>query len=172
MNRKNWRIVGRFALLILIQLLVLNNVPLNAYMPRLYLYLLAILMLPTDMKRIPMLLTAFGTGLLMDIMDTSPLGFQALACSIVAMMRILFVDRILTRGESAVISTPSIYSVSLQYFISYLLSIWCSSPLVSLASASLEATSWPPSPAPSPPSCWRCSISSSSSRKKPYESYR
>lgn len=130
MNRKNWRIVGRFALLILIQLLVLNNVPLNAYMPRLYLYLLAILMLPTDMKRIPMLLTAFGTGLLMDIMDTSPLGFQALACSIVVMMRILFVDRILTRGESTVISTPSIYSVSLQYFISYLLILFAAFYLV------------------------------------------
>ena len=47
MNKKTWRIIGRFALLILIQLLVLNQVYLGSYvMPMLY--LLAILMLPTD----------------------------------------------------------------------------------------------------------------------------
>lgn len=121
MNKKVWKIVGRFALLILIQLLVLNYVYLGAHLmiPPM-LYLLAILMLPTDMKRIPLLLIAFGTGLLVDIMNNM-LGFHALACTVVAMMRILFADRILTRGEPVTISTPSIYSVSPQYFISYLL---------------------------------------------------
>ena len=119
MNKQVLRIVGRFVLLLLIQLLVLNNVYLGGYvMPMLY--LLAILMLPTSMKRIPLLLTAFGTGLLVDIMNNM-LGFHALACTIVAMMRILFADRILTRGEPTTVSTPSIYSVSPQYFVSYLL---------------------------------------------------
>lgn len=119
MNKKIWRIIGRFALLLLIQLLVLNYVYLGSYvMPMLY--LLAILMLPTDMKRIPLLLTAFGIGLLVDVMNNM-LGFHALACTMVAMMRILFADRILTRGENTVVSTPSIYSVSPQYFVSYLL---------------------------------------------------
>ena len=61
MNKKTWRIIGRFALLILIQLLVLNQVYLGSYvMPMLY--LLAILMLPTDTKRIPLLLIAFGSA--------------------------------------------------------------------------------------------------------------
>ena len=115
-------------MLILIQLLVLNQVSLGTYvMPMLY--LLAILMLPTDMKRIPMLLTAFGTGLFVDIMNNM-LGFHALACTVVAMMRILFADRILTRGESTTISTPSIYNVSLQYFISYLLILFAAYYLV------------------------------------------
>lgn len=119
MNKNLWRTIGRFVLLLLIQLLVLNNVYLSAYvMPMLY--LLAILMLPTDIKRIPLLLIAFSTGLLVDIMNNMP-GFQSLACTVVAMMRILFADRILTRGEPATISTPSIYSVSPQYFVSYLL---------------------------------------------------
>ena len=119
MNKQILRIVGRFVLLLLIQLLVLNNVYLTGYvMPMLY--VLAILMLPTDMKRIPMLLAAFSVGLLMDIMSNM-LGFHALACTIVAMMRILFADRILTRGEPTIISTPSIYSVSPQYFVIYLL---------------------------------------------------
>ena len=45
MNKNLWRTIGRFVLLLLIQLLVLNNVYLSAYvMPMLY--LLAILMLP------------------------------------------------------------------------------------------------------------------------------
>lgn len=119
MNKQIWRIIGRFALLMLLQLLVLNHVYLGGYvMPMLY--VLFILMLPTDTRRIPMLLIAFGTGLLMDIMNNM-LGFHALACTVVAMLRILFVDRILTRNEPVVIVTPSIYSVTPQYYISYLM---------------------------------------------------
>ena len=37
------------------------------------------------------------------------------------MLRIWFADRILTRNEPIVIATPSIYSVTPQYFITYLL---------------------------------------------------
>ena len=36
-------------------------------------------------------------------------------------MRIWYADRILTRGEPVQIQTPSIYSVTPQYFVSYLL---------------------------------------------------
>lgn len=119
MNNIIWRNVGRFALLMALQLLVLNYVYLGGYvMPMLY--VLFILMLPTDTGRIPMLLISFGTGLIIDIMS-GMLGFHALACTVVAMMRILFADRILTRGEPVAIKRPSIYSVTPQYFISYLL---------------------------------------------------
>ena len=119
MNKLVWRNIGRFVLLALVQLLVLNNVYLGGYvMPMLY--VLFILMLPTSTGRIPMLLIAFGTGLLMDIM-AGALGFHALACTVVAMMRILFADRILTRGENVAIANPGIYSVTPQYFISYLM---------------------------------------------------
>lgn len=119
MNNLVWRNIGRFVLLALVQLLVLNNVYLGGYvMPMLY--VLFILMLPTSTGRIPMLLIAFGTGLLMDIM-AGALGFHALACTVVVMMRILFADRILTRGENVAIANPGIYSVTPQYFISYLM---------------------------------------------------
>ena len=118
MNNVIWRNVGRFALLMAMQLLVLNYVYLGGYvMPMLY--VLFILMLPTNPGRIPMLLIAFGTGLIVDIM-AGMLGFHTLACTVLAMMRILFADRILTRGEPVVIQRPSIYSVTPQYFISYL----------------------------------------------------
>lgn len=118
MSKRIWRIVGRFVLLMALQLLVLNHVYLGGYvMPMLY--VLFILMLPTDTGRIPMLLIAFGTGLLVDVMNNM-LGFHALACTVVAMLRILFADRILTRGEPVTIEKPSIYSVTPQYFFSYL----------------------------------------------------
>ncbi len=119
MNNIIWRNVGRFVLLMALQLLVLNYVYLGGYvMPMLY--VLFILMLPTDTGRIPMLLIAFGTGLTVDVMS-GMLGFHALACTVVAMMRILFADRILTRGEPVAIKHPSIHSVTPQYFITYLL---------------------------------------------------
>ena len=119
MNNLVWRNIGRFALLMLFQLLILNNVYLGGYvMPMLY--VLFILMLPTGMKRIPLLLIAFGTGLLMDIMSNA-LGFHALACTVVAMLRIWFADSILTRNEPVPINTPSVFSVTPQYFITYLM---------------------------------------------------
>ncbi|MGX8712991.1 MAG: rod shape-determining protein MreD [bacterium] len=119
MNKLVWRNIVRFVLLMLVQLLVLNHVYFGGYvMPMLY--LLFILMLPTSTGRIPMLLIAFGTGLLVDVMNNM-LGFHALACTVIAMLRILFADRILTRNEPVVIESPSIYSVTPQYFISYLM---------------------------------------------------
>ena len=119
MNSLVWRNIGRFLLLMLLQLLVLNNVYMGSYvMPMLY--VLFILMLPTSTGRVPMLLVAFGTGLMVDVM-AGALGFHALACTAVAMMRITFADRILTRGENVVIETPSVFSVTPQYYLSYLL---------------------------------------------------
>lgn len=119
MSKLVWRNIGRFILLMLFQLFVLNNVYLGGYvMPMLY--VLFIMMLPTDIKRIPLLLIAFGCGLIIDIMSNA-LGFHTLACTIVAMMRIWFANRILTRNEPVVIDTPSVFSVTPQYFVSYLL---------------------------------------------------
>ena len=118
MSKLVWHNIGRFLLLALFQVLVLNNVYLGSYIIPM-IYVLFILMLPTGMKRIPLLLIAFGTGLLIDIMNNMP-GFHSLACTVVAMMRIWFADSILTRGEPVQVQTPSIYSVTPQYFIAYL----------------------------------------------------
>ncbi len=132
MDKLVWRNIGRFALLILFQVLVLNNVYLGGYVLPM-LYLLFILMLPTNLKRIPLLLIAFGTGLTIDLLS-NVLGFHALACTIVAMLRIWFANRILTRGEPVVISTPSIRSVSTQYYISYLMLMYIAFYIVYFAS--------------------------------------
>ena len=119
MRKMVWKNIGRFVLLMAFQLLVLNYVYMGGYiMPMLY--VLFILMLPTGLGRIPMLLIAFSTGMLVDVMNNM-LGFNALACLAVAMARILFADRMLTRNEPVAISAPSVYRVSPQHYIGYLL---------------------------------------------------
>lgn len=111
--------IVRFFVLMLVQILILNNVNLSGYaIP--YLYVLFILMLPTNTGKIAMLLLAFLCGLTADIFSNM-LGFHSFACTLVAFARILFADRILTRNEAVIIDTPSVYTVKAQYFISYLL---------------------------------------------------
>lgn len=128
MNNIVWQNIGRFVLLVGFQLLVLGNVYLGGYVLPM-LYVLFILMLPTNTKRIPLLLIAFGTGLVVDLMN-NVLGFHALACTVVAMLRIWFANRILTRGEPIVISSPSIRNVTPQYMVSYLLLMYAAFYLV------------------------------------------
>lgn len=128
MDNLVWRNIGRFVLLMLFQLLVLNNVYLGGYVLPM-LFVLFILMLPTNLKRIPLLLIAFGTGLTADLMS-NVLGFHALACTVLAMLRIWFANRILTRGEPVVIPTPSVRSVTPQIYVSYLLLMYAAYYLV------------------------------------------
>lgn len=122
MNNLLWKNIGRFVLLMLLQLLVLDNVYLGGYVVPV-LYVLFVLMLPIGMGRVPMLLTSFATGLLVDVM-AGTLGFNALACTVVMMCRLLFADRILTRGEEVVIDTPSIHRIAPVYYVSYLLLLY------------------------------------------------
>ena len=119
MNKLVWRNIGRFVLLMLVQMLVLNHVYMGGYIVPM-LYVLFVLMLPTSMGKVPMLLAAFGSGLLADVM-AGPLGFNALGCTVVAMCRVMFADRILTRGDDTVVAVPSLHSVAPLYFVSYLL---------------------------------------------------
>ncbi|MCR4659110.1 MAG: rod shape-determining protein MreD [Bacteroidales bacterium] len=119
MNNLVWRNIGRFILLMLLQIVVFNNISLWGYILPMV-YVLFILMLPTGTPRIPMLLIAFATGLVADIFNNM-MGFHACACLVVAMCRILFGNRIITRNESAEIDTPSIFSAAPQYFVGYLM---------------------------------------------------
>ncbi|MBR1517773.1 MAG: rod shape-determining protein MreD [Bacteroidales bacterium] len=107
----------RVLLLLLLQLIVLDNVSLsNILVPNIL--ILFVLMLPTSIRRIPMLLIAFATGLLLDICSNL-LGVQALSFTVVAMARILFADRLLLRNEPIDIERPSIKSVTFQQFALY-----------------------------------------------------
>lgn len=112
------RNIGRFALLMALQLLVFNNIYLGGFITP-FLYVLFILMLPTSLPRMAMLVVAFATGLTMD-MFSNLMGLHTFAATLVAMCRILFADKILTRGEDVSIDIPSIRSVALGPMLYYL----------------------------------------------------
>lgn len=103
------RNVGRFLLLILLQVLVLNNVYLGGFATP-CLYVLFVLMLPTSLPKPAMLLIGFASGMVVDIF-ANVAGYHAFCATLVAFCRITFADRILTRGEEMVIEVPSIRSV-------------------------------------------------------------
>ena len=108
----------RFVLLILLQVLLLNYVYLGGYMLP-FVYILAVLMLPTRMGRIPMLLVAFAAGAVVDILCNIP-GFHTFSCTLLAFARILFGNRMLKRDEPVDIDVPGLHTVPFQQFAGYL----------------------------------------------------
>lgn len=117
MNNLIIRNIFRFIVLIVLQLIILNKVYMGGFINPM-LYILFILMLPSRMGKIPMLLVAFVAGLSVDV-SCNMLGFHACAATVTAMCRITFAERIITRNEDVSIDTPSIFTISPQYFIYY-----------------------------------------------------
>lgn len=113
-----FRNIGRWLLLVGLQVVVLDNVYIGGWANPI-LYVLFILMLPTGMNKNWMVTLAFLTGLTVDVFNNM-LGFHAVACTLVAFMRTVFADRILTKDEPITISTPSIHSVRTQQYIGYM----------------------------------------------------
>ena len=113
------RNIARFALLIVLQIVVLNNIYLWGYITP-CLYLLFIAMLPTNTGKIPMMIIAFFTGLIIDV-SCNMLGFHTFACTAIGFARSQWLDKILLRDNEETIDSPSIRSVAFQLFSLYLL---------------------------------------------------
>ena len=113
-----FRNIGRFFLLMLLQLFVFDNIYLGGYINP-CLYLLFVAMLPTGMNAIPMMLLAFGTGLLADI-SSNMMGFNTFACTAMGFLRGVWLDKILRGDNENEIDTPSIRTVPYQQYLLYL----------------------------------------------------
>jgi len=112
--------VFRFIALIILQVLILNYVYLGGYVLP-FIYILGVLMLPTNFGKIPTLLVAFVAGALIDLFCNVP-GFHAFSCTMMAFFRVLFGDRMLTQGDpDTIIEVPSIQEVPFQTFMGYTL---------------------------------------------------
>ena len=114
--------IFRFVALIVLQVLMLNYVYLGGYVVP-FIYILAIMMLPTRVGNIPLLLIAFvsGSGGLIDLFCNIP-GFHAFSCTMMAFFRILFGNKMLTRDDpTEVVDTPSVHSVPFEVFAVYVL---------------------------------------------------
>lgn len=108
----------RFLALILIQILISNYVYMGGYVIP-FIYILAVLMLPTNIGKIPLLLIAFGAGSMVDLFCNIP-GFHAFSCTMMAFFRILIGDRILTQNDpEEVVTEPNIGEVPFQTFSIY-----------------------------------------------------
>lgn len=119
MNRLVLPNIIRFVVLIILQILVINYVYLGGYMIP-FIYLLAVLMLPTRLGRIPLLLIAFGAGMMVDIFCNVP-GFHAFSCTMMAMVRIISGNKMLERDDPAGIDVPSVATVPFPVLASYFL---------------------------------------------------
>ncbi|HJN06184.1 MAG TPA: rod shape-determining protein MreD [Bacteroidales bacterium] len=85
MNNVVLRNIIRFVILMLIQVLVLNNMNLGGYMNP-YIYVLFLLLLPSNINRSLLLIIAFVTGLTVDFFGNT-LGLHAAACVLLAFLR-------------------------------------------------------------------------------------
>lgn len=116
-----FRNIGRFVLLMSLQLLVFNNIYLGGYINP-CIYILFIAMLPTNTGKIPTMIIAFFMGLMVDI-SVNMLGFHAFAATFAAFLRGQWLDKIILRDNVETVDTPSIRSVPYQAFSLYLLLI-------------------------------------------------
>ena len=112
--------IFRFLALIVLQVLMLNHVYLGGYVVP-FIYILAIMMLPTRVGNIPLLLIAFASGGLIDLFCNIP-GFHTFSCTMMAFFRILFGNKMLTRDDATeVVDTPSVRCVPFEVFAMYVL---------------------------------------------------
>ncbi len=100
----------QFALLILIQALVLDKVQLHHWITP-YIYFAFILWLPFDISRPMLLILAFVLGLTVDSFRQHP-GFHAAACVLIAYVRPLLISLLLTKeAAESNYESPSIKSM-------------------------------------------------------------
>lgn len=120
------RNILRFILLILIQSMLLNYIPLKwssgsmmpTYVP--FIYMLFIALLPISIKTPYLLVLSFLTGLTMDaFLDTG--GIHAIACLFLAVSRKTILNIVLPKPlEEYKNSSPNIKEMKLVPFLSYL----------------------------------------------------
>lgn len=114
-----WKNALRFIILVLLQTLIVKNIPLGSYfvpMP----YLLFILMLPFETMPMLVLILSFVTGLAVDTFyDTQ--GVHASACVIMGFLRFYLLKLLAPREGYEVTQKPTVQYMGNTWFISYII---------------------------------------------------
>ncbi len=97
MDFKILKHTGRFLIIIGVQILILNQIHFSGFITP-YLYPLFILLLPFNIKGYSLLLTAFFTGLVIDMFSDS-LGMHASATLLMAFLRPAIISLITIKTE-------------------------------------------------------------------------
>jgi hypothetical protein len=110
--------VLRFALLVLLQALVLDHLDLaNGWLVP-YLYVLFILMLPFELPDWAQLLIGAFTGLVMDLFTSTP-GMHLTACTVMAYLRIWMLRVLRPRDGYEFGRRPTIADMGLPWWITF-----------------------------------------------------
>lgn len=121
MNNVLIRNITRFLLLVLIQVLVLNNMNLGGFMNP-YIYVLFILLLPSNINKSLLLILAFITGLTIDYFGNT-LGLHASACVAIAFLRPGTINLFFRNHEFSGDEEPGPSSIGYGGFLKYAISL-------------------------------------------------
>ncbi len=113
--------LGRFILLVLLQVLIVQNIRLGPYII-IFPYILFILLLPFETPKLLVLVIAFATGLCIDMFyDTA--GMHAAVCTFIGFTRFFILKLLSPReGYDAGLS-PTMHAMGAVWFITYAASI-------------------------------------------------
>ena len=111
------RNIGRFIVLVLFQVLVLNNIQFSGYVNP-FMYVLFILLLPFETPRWLLLFSGFLLGLSVDIFSNT-LGLHASASVFMAFMRPYILTIMAPRDGYETGTYPRIFYYGLTWFLNY-----------------------------------------------------
>lgn len=111
------RLIIRFVILVLFQVLVLNNIRLGGYINP-YLYVLFVIMLPYETPGWLLLVSSFLLGYTVDSFSNTP-GMHTAATVFIAFCRPFVIRIVVPKQDYETESYPSLASMGLQSFITY-----------------------------------------------------
>ena len=111
------RYTGLFALIILIQVLLMDNIQFSGYINP-YVYILFIILLPFEIQSWQLLSLAFVTGLTMDLFNGTP-GLHTSATLVAGFIRPYLLRLIAPREDYEQGVIPGIKSYGLRWFVIY-----------------------------------------------------
>jgi rod shape-determining protein MreD len=111
------KIPFRFAILVLVQVLLFNQVHLGGFINP-YVYVLFILLLPVSMPRYQVLLLSFLTGIVIDWFSNT-LGLHAAASVLMGFVRFPVI-KLITQKESDQSDFPGLMQTGTRWFLLYL----------------------------------------------------
>jgi len=111
------RNIIRFAILVLIQVLILNNIQFSGYINP-YLYVLFILLMPFDTPKWVLLVSGFLLGLSIDAF-TGTLGMHAFATTFMAFARPFVLQWFAPRDGYETGTLPRISYYGIEWFVKY-----------------------------------------------------
>jgi len=111
------KVIGRFFILILIQVLLMNNIQLGGFINP-YLYVFFILMLPLNTPKWLLLILAFLLGLSIDMFSNTA-GMHAAASVFMAYLRPYILELLSPREGYEMNHKPTIQHMGTNWFLSY-----------------------------------------------------